>query len=246
MFFSKIRGRLGWNNYPNVLQFKYALRALLLQNKVESPPTANCTKVKDDHDPIPSIPDEQDRQVADMLVTSTAWRPDVLFYISGFIANKLCKTVKCPNCAAALFEPPEEIHQHCKTTSLLSCKRSGKLFIPSPSVVKVVTSTDNFARHQLHSWSSLEKRKTDKIFCDVLQATKSCTFEKLFEHSRQCHILDQDMRDDHISVLIRHIVNCYLKLFFYQFGKVYTERVIKENKASRRHALTKQILFYDE
>ena len=126
MFFSKIRGRLGWNNNPNALQFKYALRALLLQNKVESPPTANCTKVKDDHDAIPSIPDEQDRQVADMLVISTTWRPDVLFYISGFIANKLCKTVKCPDCAAALFEPPEEIHQHCKTTSLLSCKRSGK------------------------------------------------------------------------------------------------------------------------
>ena len=48
MFFSKIRGRLGWNNNPNALQFKYALRALLLQ--VKSLLTANCTKVKHDHD----------------------------------------------------------------------------------------------------------------------------------------------------------------------------------------------------
>ena len=172
MFFSKIRGRLGWNNNPNALEFKYASRALLLQNKVESLSTANCTKVEDDHDAIPYVPqvtDEQDRQVSDMLVTSTAWRPDVLFYISGFVANKLCKTLKCPDCVAALFEPSDEIHQHCKTTSLLSCKRTGKLFIPSPSVVKVVTSTDNFARQQLNSWTLLEKRKTEKIFLMFFQ-----------------------------------------------------------------------------
>ncbi len=31
MFFSKIRSRLGWNNNPNALQFKYALRSLLLR-----------------------------------------------------------------------------------------------------------------------------------------------------------------------------------------------------------------------
>ena len=27
MFFRKIKGRFGWNNNPNVLEFKYALRA---------------------------------------------------------------------------------------------------------------------------------------------------------------------------------------------------------------------------
>ncbi|CAB3981616.1 Hypothetical predicted protein [Paramuricea clavata] len=179
---------------------------------------------------VPYVPDEQDKQVSDMLVTSTAWRPDALFYISGFVANKFCKTLKCPDCVAALFEPPDEIHEHCKTTSLLSCKRTGKLFIPSPSVVKVVTSTDNFARQQLNSWTSLEKRKTDKIFSDVLQATKPCTFDKLFEHSRQCHILDQHMRDDHISILIRHIVNCYLKLFFISLEEFIQSVLLKKTK----------------
>ena len=48
MFFSKVRGRLSWNNNPNALQIKYALRALLLKNKVaiECPATANCTEVE--------------------------------------------------------------------------------------------------------------------------------------------------------------------------------------------------------
>ena len=42
MFFSKIRSRNGWNNNPNPLQLKWALRALLLKNSIEAPKTANC------------------------------------------------------------------------------------------------------------------------------------------------------------------------------------------------------------
>ena len=42
LFFSKIRGRFGLNNNPTALQFKYAIRSLLLKNKGEAPNTANC------------------------------------------------------------------------------------------------------------------------------------------------------------------------------------------------------------
>ena len=55
MFFSKIRGRLGWNNNPNALQFKYALRSLLLANKIESSSTANCVPVENKDDDV--VPD---------------------------------------------------------------------------------------------------------------------------------------------------------------------------------------------
>jgi hypothetical protein len=123
MFFCKIRGRLGWNNNPNALQFKYALRSLLLKNKIEIPSTANCTPMEDEHVvPYATLPDEEDKQVSTMLVTSTTWRPDILFYISGYIAKKLCKTVKCGECAAALYQLPDEVDPHPQTTSLLACK----------------------------------------------------------------------------------------------------------------------------
>ena len=39
MYFSKIRRHLGWNNNPNALQFKWALRALLQKNQVIAPDT---------------------------------------------------------------------------------------------------------------------------------------------------------------------------------------------------------------
>ena len=157
MFFSKVRGRLGWNNNPNALQFKYALRSLLLKNKIESPPTANCVETSDDcgdksssHD----VSDEQEQHISTMLLTSTAWRSDVIFYIAGYIAFKVLKILKCPECASALHEPApsNDMAGHCP--SLLACKRYGELCIPSPSVVAVITLTDRLARQELCRWTS--------------------------------------------------------------------------------------------
>ena len=104
MFFSKIRSRLGWNNNPNALQFKYALRSLLLRNNIECPTTANCVPTAKEQSDLPDQSDQQcqDTQISEMLQTSNVWRYDVLFYISGYIAKKLLKNIKCPECAEAL------------------------------------------------------------------------------------------------------------------------------------------------
>ena len=197
---------------------------------------------------LPDQSNHQDDQISEMLQTSTIWRYDVLFYISGYIAQKLLKIIKCPKCAEALYQPTDVVHDHQyhHSITLLSCKRYGRLLVPSLSVVKVVTTTDPLARQVLCSWTCMSNDKKEKICLDVLKETKLQTFQDLLHHSQQCHILDDNLRDDHITVMIKHIAKLYLQLFLYQFGKVYTERVVKENKASKRHALTKQILFYNE
>ena len=259
MFFSKVRGRLGWNNNPNALQFKYALRALLLKNKVECPATANCTEVEgennlkdvpvsssDEPDSCTQSTDEQEEEVSSMLTTSTTWRADVLFYIAGFIASRLYKTLKCPECAAALFISSDEVGHQTQSISLISCKQYGKLFVPSSSVVKVTTSCDTFARQELLNWTALDKKKTKQIIHNVLVATQEDTFASLYEHSKECHVLDINMRDENVTRIKKLIAESYLRLFLHQFGKVYTERVIKKNKTSRRHQLTKQVLFLNE
>lgn len=48
MLFSKTRSRLGWNNNPNALQFKWALRALLQKNQITASEKANCTVVEEE------------------------------------------------------------------------------------------------------------------------------------------------------------------------------------------------------
>ena len=47
LLFNKIHGRCGWNNSPNGLHFKYALRSLLIRNSIEPSYTANCTHFDD-------------------------------------------------------------------------------------------------------------------------------------------------------------------------------------------------------
>ncbi len=42
LMLSCIRGRGGWNNNPNALQIKYALRKMLLKNSVMASDSANC------------------------------------------------------------------------------------------------------------------------------------------------------------------------------------------------------------
>eukprot|EP00794_Sanderia_malayensis_P014516 gene14516-16022_t len=42
LLFSFIQSKGGWNNNPNVLQLKYALRKMILRNKITASNNANC------------------------------------------------------------------------------------------------------------------------------------------------------------------------------------------------------------
>lgn len=84
----------------------------------------------------------------------------------------------------------------------------------------------------------------EKMYTDVPQGTKLSMFDELFEHFRRFHTLDENMRDELLTNLIRLVVNGYLNLYSHQCGRIHTERVIKVNKASRWHELTKQILMF--
>ena len=53
LLFSCIRSRGGWNNNPNVLQFKYAIRKMLMRNAITASKYANCVDFTGCHDIIP-------------------------------------------------------------------------------------------------------------------------------------------------------------------------------------------------
>lgn len=48
MLFSKIRSKGGYNNNPDVVNFKSALRALLVKSDITPSPNANCVEVEVD------------------------------------------------------------------------------------------------------------------------------------------------------------------------------------------------------
>ena len=248
MFFSKIRSRLGWNNNPNALQFKWALRALLQKNEVTSSKTANPVV---DEEKLNEDADNADNKLSLLLKSSNIWRDDVLEYIGGFIVKKISSCIKCAECAGALSLemndgtncPDHAYFSTSPKSSLISFKTYGKLTTPSTSVVKIVKIADKYLRAMVEKWSHLPDKATLILQRDVLQDIKSSAFQSIHKHSQETHILDENCNDDHITILIKKITELYSKIFLRQFSKVYSERIVRENVPSKRQKLTKLILF---
>ncbi|EFN74744.1 THAP domain-containing protein 9, partial [Camponotus floridanus] len=122
IFFSKIRSRHGYNNNPNVLQFKYAMRQILLRNEIKGSPNSNCLHL--DSDPtgtmyqfiwkkkkqqnaiFESIDDESDNEIETFnnysLSNYGTLKENILFYIAGYIIKKLLSQIDCYTCAINL------------------------------------------------------------------------------------------------------------------------------------------------
>ena len=247
MFFSKIRGRLGWNNNPNALQFKWALRALLQKNQITASEKANCTVIEEEKLSEELV--QVDINIVNSLSCSTMWRDDVLSYIAGYIVKKITACIKCPECAIALVAVDTShlaLPESNLQPRLMTFKTYGKLITPSKSVVKVVKATDRQLRLLLGAWSSVDKKALSKLRSDVLGDVKANCFECLEEHSCENHLLDEQFRDDHITIIITKIIDLYIKIFTHRFGKVYSDQVVRKGKSSKRPKLTKLILFNND
>ena len=253
MFFSKIRGRFGWNNNPNTLQFKWALRALLQKNQIAASEKANCAVIEEEK--MDEEMHHVDHNIIMSLTCSTIWRDDVLAYIAGYIVKKITVCIKCPECAIALVAidksqaevPVLDDHSYSSNSkpesqSLINIKSYGKLMTPSPSVVKVVKATDRNLRQLVGGWTSVTKTAISSLKSNVLQDVKASCFQNLQQHSCESHLLDEQFRDDHITIIIKKIVDLYINIFVHRFGKVYSDRVVREGNSSRRPKLYKLIL----
>ena len=117
--------------------------------------------------------------------------------------------------------------------------------LPSDSVYRAVACVNRIAKRSLCKWSSFTKKDQLAITMSVLEETKTTLFSSIQDHSKENLVLDSDMRDDHITIVIKEVTKHYLTLFFHQFSRVYTERVIKGSIPSRRNKLTNFILFYE-
>ena len=126
LLFSCIRAKGGWNNNPNVLQFKSAVRRLVLGNSVTASKTANC-KFLDENTIIPffharknttplsEMANQEDGKEAEQqderlkrLISQvdfhepTELKANILTYIAGLVVKKLLKKIKCLTCIQSL------------------------------------------------------------------------------------------------------------------------------------------------
>ena len=112
LFFNKVRRSGGWNNNPNVLQFKYAMRKILMRNSIQPSRTGNCTNFEEAlseplfefswkkrnaqiDQPTPSPVVDEEEQSEDLLAIMldqqhpNDMRDNILYYIAGFVIKAL-------------------------------------------------------------------------------------------------------------------------------------------------------------
>jgi len=124
LLFACIRGRGGSNNNPNTVQFKYAMRNLLLKNSIVASSKANvmsfneyCTsslfslKWKKHRSPIQEYPqndevsDEEAKALSESLdkIALSDFTENIIYYIAGFVVRNVMKNIDCSPCSEALI-----------------------------------------------------------------------------------------------------------------------------------------------
>ena len=172
LLFSCIRRRGGWNNNPNSLQLKYALRKMLLRNSITVSNGANC-QVFEQNSIIPVLPTNQntshfhenlqntfdapcEEEVRSMMMTlrlkpHTEFIKNVLFYIAGFVVYRLVNKISCHSCHKCLIgslshtdHPYYDGHNKSHAAAALTAfVNDGGLKIPPAFVYKIVAYAEH-------------------------------------------------------------------------------------------------------
>ena len=124
LLFACIRGKGGFNNNPNTLQLKYALRNILMRNSITALQKANVMSFENESTGSlfslkwskhrSSILEEagdsdsndaQFQELSDALnrVIISDISENVLFYIAWFVVRKLKRQIDCSICSEALL-----------------------------------------------------------------------------------------------------------------------------------------------
>ena len=130
LLFSCIRSRGGWNNNPNSLQMKYALRKMLMRNAITASKNANCLDFTGCNNLIPlfrtrkhsptlhnqsqeTAAQDTDNKINAMVQHlqegNSEFISNVIFYIAGYIVSKLVNNLSCPECKRCLCPLPKSL-----------------------------------------------------------------------------------------------------------------------------------------
>lgn len=148
LLFACIRGKNGFNNNPDIVQFKSSLRKILLRNSIIGSKHANCLtfenesagsifSLKWNKRNAPAFEVEEmtpkDTQYVSSLVSGlescslSSYKEAILGYIAGFVVKKIINRITCTECARALLlksKKSSSVHDHnyshFQTTTSLS------------------------------------------------------------------------------------------------------------------------------
>lgn len=260
LFFCCIRSRGGWNNNPNVLQFKWALRKLLFRNSVVPSVNGNCSVYNEpctapifefamQEQPLPTNSSGQDDAINMMRsidhVEFSYYKNNILYYISGFILKKVIKLLDCCYCIDILLESNNciehnyamELNHFSNFTNFVS---RGKLYFPSTAVFKIIQHAEKvFQIAKLNSAIN----KQNFISCAIIEM-KSHFIPKMQELFVPAHPITSTCDPLHEVQLVTYLTKKYLELRIQTHSKQQTLEILGR-RATIRQKLNKTVLFYN-
>ena len=113
----------GWNNNPDGIQLKSAIRKLLAKQYVVASTASNCLDSGTNSEvfaldckrkaPVGEEAELCSDDITKNISTNTIFCENILFYISGFVVlSRVQGSIKRPSCIDALLSDPQQVTDH--------------------------------------------------------------------------------------------------------------------------------------
>ena len=146
----------------------------------------------------------------------SVYAENVIVYVSGWVVRKLLRTLHWDECRFALIE--QEDASSNKSYTLLRLKQKGGLYIPSKSVISVISVTEKQIRLGTQMDKVNQKMSMLKIQTAVLALRLDvCTAKHSIE--------TQHGLDNHNTSLIRMLVSVYVNMRQHHVVRLHNEKV---------------------
>ena len=167
---------------------------------------------------------------------------NILYYISGYVVKAILKEESCQECKNWTIRWIQW-HRFKTIFKVSKVKGRGGLKQASPAVFKIVKAAEKEFREQVIEHEeriTFDKNIDLKMQSAVLARLGIDVFNVLPQHYFDHRIGEET---DHLSSLLKRVVSKYIQMRLKTYGKKYTAEIAHGNKVSKRHQLTKLILF---
>lgn len=267
LLFSRFRQKFGSNNNPNMLQFKTALKQILMKNAITCKTNGNCNTFDNDvfgslleykwnrknDNKFQDLDESQNKFDEDLLHRMTLLnnsnnvmieaKENILYYITGYIVKKVCKLKDCSSCIESLIEKRNEHDYSIPLThkQFVLLKNQGGLIKTCDSVFKIIKESEIIFLYLTNYLKNINIPNLDNtIISHVINkfALDSTIFNGL--NCENVEILDRP----HKLILITLLVKKFISVRLHSYGKQFSSDLL--NPVCKRQKLTKTILFYNQ
>ena len=261
----------GFNNNPNVTQFKSALRKLLVKQQVSTSQSAHCqdsdisgaifqlkwskrvSPINDNRFEVKSEAASTEAYMFRTLSELSTVQASIIYYISGYVARRLIPELTCGTCLDLLKSDhsPASLSNDVLIEHQYACGTD-------PAAGLVVTKDRGGLFYPTQALYTM-LCTTKKVFREEVLAKRfnsQTTLQRLYVLTlNRCNEIDvifpRVQHDNalalgeapHEATLRSKVIRCFLTIRLSYLGKKYTRDVLKRNEASNR-SLSSRLTIY--